>query len=400
VDRLLAARADRVGRNTANRHLSPEGLLAYAHRHGASPAQLSADALKLADTGIWSGCYAASVACRHAVTRDPEALALARRCAAGLDLLSTATGARGCLSRAVGRPIPGEDRGNDTKPSPLGDGLWYRSDPSRDTLSGIVLGWTMLARFVDDPEVAAIASKNLGDIARRLAKGGMQLRDVDWKITTHGHLEAKSVLVFENGVRSAIGCAAILAGRRYAPGEDLEEAWRDLEKGGWIAALDAQWTFIDTPILHASNVNMTHLALCVVALEGTGTARRNALRGIGELRRKTKGWQNGSYLATALLAGLERGRGEAVAELRATLLGMRPDETEWRGTTVVVQRHLVPIERRAVNTWAWKLDPHKEELGLEQGYRNPERTFTRADWLFAYWLGRAAGALSPDDATR
>src|SRR5262245_37521014 len=89
-DRMLYDRALRVGRNVATRHLSPEGLLAYEHRVNATPEQLSHDTLQRADTGIWTGCYAASVACRYAVTKDPEALALARRLAAGLDLLSTA----------------------------------------------------------------------------------------------------------------------------------------------------------------------------------------------------------------------------------------------------------------------------------------------------------------------
>src|SRR6187401_844368 len=61
-DRLLFERAAHVGRNVATRHVTPEGLLAYAHRHNATPEQLSHDCLKNADTGIWSGCYAASVA--------------------------------------------------------------------------------------------------------------------------------------------------------------------------------------------------------------------------------------------------------------------------------------------------------------------------------------------------
>lgn len=394
-DRLLLERAQRVGRNTAERHLSPEGLLAYVHRHGATPAQLSADALKLADTGIWSGCYAASLACRYAVTRDAESLALVRRLAAGLDLLSRATGVEGCLSRAVGRPIPGEDPGKDTRPSPLGGGLRFRDDPSRDTLSGVVLGWTLLARLVDDPEVRETASRNLGAIARRLAKGGMKLRDVDGKVTKHGLLEPRSGLVFENGVYSAIGCAAILAGRRYAPGDDLERAWRRLEKDGWVDALDAQHTWIDTQALDASNVQMTHLALTVVALEGTGRARSNAMRGLRELRRKTKGWQNGAVLALFLLAGGDYDRADAAAELRSTLLAMRPEEVEWKGTTVATQRGLVPIERRPVATWMWKEDSNEEEMGWEYAVPHPDRTVTRADWLFAYWLGRAAGALAP-----
>src|SRR5207245_6703516 len=119
-DRLLYERAVRVGRTVSARHVSPEGVLAYIHRRGATPEQLSHDALSHADTGIWTGCYAASVACRYAVTRDPEALAEARRVAAGLDLLSAATGEEGAISRAVGRLLPGEPLPKHSRPSPLG----------------------------------------------------------------------------------------------------------------------------------------------------------------------------------------------------------------------------------------------------------------------------------------
>src|SRR5438105_2550262 len=63
-DRLLYERALRVGRAVSRRHVSPEGVLAYIHRPGATPEQLSHDALLKADTAIWTGCYAASVACR------------------------------------------------------------------------------------------------------------------------------------------------------------------------------------------------------------------------------------------------------------------------------------------------------------------------------------------------
>ena len=53
-------------------HVAVAGLDDLSH---AAPAErLSHDALSKADTGIWTGCYAASVACRYAVTRDAESL--------------------------------------------------------------------------------------------------------------------------------------------------------------------------------------------------------------------------------------------------------------------------------------------------------------------------------------
>jgi hypothetical protein len=189
-DAMLYARAVRVGRNVVERHLTPEGLLAYIHRRDATPAQLSHDCLDRADTAIWSGCYAASVACRYAVLRDAESLALARRVAAGLELLSKVTGVEGAIARSAGRAIPGEPLGPKVVPSPLGDGFMYRKDASRDALSGIVLGWTCLAKFVDDAEVRFVAGRNLEAIARRLYRGGMAVREPDGGKTKHGDIDA------------------------------------------------------------------------------------------------------------------------------------------------------------------------------------------------------------------
>ena len=394
-DRLLLDRALRIGRTTSARHVSPEGLLAYEHPRDAGPEALSKAALQHADTGIWSGCYAASVACRYAVTRDPAALGEARRVAAGLDLLSRATGVEGCVSRAVGRVPPEELKGPHVA-SPSIPGLAYREDPSRDTLSGIVLGWDCLARFVDDPEVHEAAARNLGAIARRLVAGGMQIRDTDGKVTTHGKLEPTMALGLVGvGEHAAIGLAAVRAGLKWSGGQDLLDAWRKLDKKGWVDAIDDQNTWIKAVHNTASDWNMIYMALVVIALDDDGKANRRAMAALRDLRRSSKGWQNGSYLACALLAGQQVGRDETVAELRQTLLDMPAASGPFVGTRVVTRSSLVPIERRPVNVWQWKQKPFREELDRETAVEDPANTYTRADYLFAYWLARAAGELDP-----
>jgi hypothetical protein len=397
-DRLLLDRALRIGRVTSARHVSPEGLLAYEHPRDAGPDGLSKAALEHADTGIWSGCYAASVACRYAVTRDPEALGEARRVAAGLDLLSRATGVEGCICRAVGRVSPESLRGPHL-PSPAIPGLAYREDPSRDTLSGVVLGWDCLARFVDDPEVHAIAAKNLGAIARRLVAGGMQLRDVDGHVTTHGKLEPTVALGLVGvGEHASIGLATVRAGLRWSGGQDLLDAWRKLDKKGWVDAVDDQNTWLKAVHNTASDWNMIHHALLVLALDDDGKAKRKAMAALRDLRRNSRGWENGSYLGCALLAGQQVDRDESVSELREALLRMPAAAGPFLGTRVVTRGSLVPIERRPVNVWQWKQNPFREEVGREEAVEDPSTTYTRADFLFAYWLARAAGELDPDPA--
>jgi cytochrome d ubiquinol oxidase subunit I len=103
----------------------------------------------------------------------------------------------------------------------------------------------------------------------------------------------------------------------------------------------------------------------------------------------------GAGMAMLLLAGCDYDREDVVEELRGALLGMTALEVPWRGTTVVEGRAVVPIGRRPVNVWSWKQEARVEEIGLASAVPDPERTFTRADFLFAYWLARAAGALAP-----
>jgi hypothetical protein len=397
ADRLLLERAERVGRNVSSRHVSPEGLLAYEHRPNASPAELSADTLRKADVAIWTGCYAASVACRWHVTRDPAALAEARRVAAGLDLLSRATGVPGAISRSVGVPLPGEPRAKGVRPSPLGGGLHYRGDPSRDSLTGVVLGWSCLARFVDDPEVKAYAASNLSRIAKRLFHRGMNLRDVDGDVTKYGRLDHRvgPLSLVENGMHAAIGLACVVAASVHSGDPDLRRAVRHLEKEGWDDAVDALHTWIGEPVTSASNLNMVHLACLTLALDARGRAQRNALAALREMRRKTAGWRNGGYLACALLAGQQVDRDRSVPELREALLTMGADEVEWVGAGRIERDEPVPLALRPVSVWQWKQSPFVMEVGRERARKSATRTFTRADYLFAYWLARAAGELDP-----
>jgi hypothetical protein len=396
-DGLLLERAIRVGRNVAARHTTPEGILAYQHRHAASPEDLSSDALTLADAAIWTGCYAASLACRYAVTRDPEALVEARRIAGGLDLLSAATGVPGALSRTVGRLRPGEPVPKAVRASPLGGGLLFRDDPSRDSLAGVVLGWACLRRFVDDPEVSEKAVRNLVAIARRLRASGMKVKDSRGKTTEHGDLDPSELLgLVDNAEYAAIGLGTVAAGAAADPA--IRGAYDRLTKDGWASAVDSTYTWLRTPLLDASNLNLVHLALATLALDGYGKGRANAKHALRDLRRRTKGWMNGGCLACYLLAGEGEGRGGVIDELRETLASMPASEVEVVSTRRLPSRGPVPPGRRPIADWMWKTSSFVEEHGRETGTPRTDRTFTRADFLFAYWLARAAGALGPAPA--
>ena len=142
-------------------------------------------------------------------------------------------------------------------------------------------------------------------------------------------------------------------------------------------------------------MNMVQMALTVIALEDLGKSKKRALAALRDFRRKTRGRHNGAYLALYLLSGNSIDRGEVVDELRETLIEMPATEIPWADAEVVTRSEYVRVERRPVNVWAWKLEPNREELLSEASHPDPSKSYTRADWLFAYWLARAAGELDP-----
>jgi hypothetical protein len=377
-------------------HLSPEGLLAYEHRVGASPEQLSEDVLKLSDAAIWTGCYAAAQACRWHVTRDPLALEELRRLVHGLHMLERASGREGGLVRNVGRPLPGSSGFEKSEPSPMGEGMWCRGDVSRDQLAGVTLGWAAIGRFVEDATLKEAARSHLAALARRLRADRMWLRDLRGRKTDYGELreDVEGIPFTKNGRHAAIGLAPVVAAVALDPAPDLADHLRRLLDDGWGRALPEQFAWLP-PLQSPSSVNMGYLALLTCRLMDRGIVAAKALEGLGRLRAATRGWWNGGYCACLLLGGLQHRRAEVVDELRAVLHLMTEDEVPYAQQTTRHVSFIPTIVQRGNTHWTWK-----DQLGLvrEQPAPGSPRsavTYTRADWLFAYWLARAGGALDP-----
>lgn len=397
TDAHLFAKAERIqGRMWW--HLSPEGLLVERHRPGADAAQLDHAVLSTADAAIWTGCYAASQVMRWRVTGDPDALDQVRTLARGLAALSDAAGKRGRLLRSVGRVLPGHRPPPKTLPSPRRDGRYIRSDVSRDQLAGVTLGWFWIGRYMEGhPDLQAMAALYLGDIAKRLALDDMWLRDVFGRKTEHGELRKNLSFmpVMKNGVHAAIALATVLGAATLNPGD---ETLRNLARGmlgdGWPAALDDQHTFVPSAIT-SSNVFMTVISLLVIARVEHEDARQQAGRALGKLRRATVGWWNAGLCACFLVAGMDHP--DVVAEVRATLDAMPEDPTPPVGTQILNEDEIVPIRfRTRITGWAWKEDVKRRHAAPVDAPPNPNVTFTRADWLFAYWMARGAGKLRPE----
>jgi hypothetical protein len=377
-------------------HLSPEGLLVELHEIGAGPARLSHDALQLSDVAIWTGSYAAAQACRWAATGDPDALLQARHLARGMALLHDVTGVPGCLARNAGRLVSG-GTGPSLSPSPL-EGLHFRGDASRDQLAGITLGWWLVHELVEDPEVRALAAKHTADTARRLAANGMWILDPRGERTEHGELRPDVQLLpfVKNGPLAAIGFAALVVASELNPDDAaLFEMVQHLNREGWDEALTDQHTFVPS-LLKATNVNMIACALLPIARARKHRFQTNAHDAVKRLRAATMGWWNAGLCSMFLLCD-HPDRRTLLGEIRATLHAMsEEDASPWAVTTWRAER-IVPMRERQAWTsgWAWKEDPRMAAAQLVGTPNTCGQTWTRADWLFAYWLARVGGHLVP-----
>ncbi len=379
-------------------HLSPEGLLIVRHRRGASGADLSHDALFRSDACMWTGCYMAAQACRWSVTRDPDALEQVRFLAKGMRALSDVTGTKGAFARNVGRPqTPGA--GEKTIASPTGNGQRFRPDVSRDQLAGLTLGWTMVGTLMEDAALRALAAQQMRDIAIRIYQDKMWIRDHLGTMTEYGELRMniKYAPFIRNGAQAAIGLAALIAAADLNPTDAaVARALRRLDQKGWDEALAHQNTQIAATV-NSSNVHMIAIALAVIgrSAQRDGRPAHYAKKGMRALRRATVGWWNAGTCACFLLGQMPNDTPRLRGEIRATLHRLPAAEEPRTLVRVWRARRAAPIDQRQVSSWYWTNDVTLHHEWKPAAKLGPEVIWTGADWLFAYWLGRAAGEFTP-----
>ncbi len=404
TDAMLYAKAMRIQARMWW-HLSPEGLLVDYHPQKADDEMLSHYALTLSDAAMWTGCYAASQACRWHVTRDPDALEQVRHLSKGLAMLSDVTGVPGRFGRNAGRIlkdksriVPGSLPLEKIIGSPAIEGMAFRPDVSRDQLAGLTLGWACILRFVDDAEVQALAKEQIRWIARRLWDDGMWLRDYAGRKTKFGDLRRDvKIIGVGNGQNAAIGLAPFAVATAVHDDQHVLAEYLELCRSRYREALDDQHTWL-RPAMTASNVNMRHVALLSTRLWAKDPkAQHHARKGLEALHKATRGWWNAGYCACQLLGGVAGGRRPGIiAELRAVLHIMSEREIPKLQIREYTVRRIATIrEREGHQSWAWKARLNLVREPLPNSPDHPTLTLTRADWLFAYWLARASGEIKP-----
>lgn len=383
-------------------HISPEGLLVYRHTRNAGPAQLSHESINRADAAIWTGAYAGAQACRWHITRDPDALAQTRALASGLANLMIVTGTPGRLARNVGVPIPDFSLPHKfegpVEASPAGNGWHSRIDVSRDQLAGVVFGWAMIGRYCRDiPDLLFKAKTQMSAIAYELHGSRMWMRDRWGKKTKYGEMgtTAPGFPLIKYGARAAIGLAAIIVAADLNPEDSkLQSLVVHYDKEGWDSALEHQLTWLQQTV-NSSDVNMVALGLTPIALSTRRTKEaRFARKGVEKLRAATVGWWNAGTSAMFLISG-HRNRRDLADEIRVTLHRMPDGEHPRTLVRDFKRRAVAPIDQRQPSAWHWTNNVRHFHIWEPGGALGPEVMYTGADFLFAYWVARAAGALYP-----
>jgi hypothetical protein len=195
-------------------------------------------------------------------------------------------------------------------------------------------------------------------------------------------------------VHAAIALATVLGAATLDPGDvPLRTLGLQMIHDGWLGALDDQHTWLPSAIT-SSNVFMTVISLLVLTRVPNEATRAQAFRALTKLRKATVGWWNGGICACCLVGGMRDA--DVLGELRATLHEMPEEASPPPGATVLHEEDIVPIRYRSrITGWAWKDDPLRRHAQPVTAPPNPRVTFTRADWLFAYWMARGAGLLRP-----
>jgi len=263
----------------------------------------------------------------------------------------------------------------------------------------VVQGWYLIGRYMEDPQLKALAADQLAAIAVKLYEDKMWLRDWRGERMKYGELrpDVEYVPFVKNGPLAAIGFACILAAAELNPQDGrLRAMLARLDRKGWDEAIPDQHTFVAS-LVNSSNVNMVTCSLLSIAmsLEGGGRYAHYARKAMRTLRAATVGWWNAGTCACFLLGGLQDGRDTLVGEVRATLHALPDEERPRRLVRDWRARKVAPIWMRQISSWYWTNDVtwHHEWAPAET--HGPWVYWTGADWLYAYWIARAAGTLQP-----
>ncbi len=423
----LAEKAEHFHGILEARHVRPPGIVEKCRLR--VPGDLTTwEPMDDDNDGGYTALALAMESYRYAATKDPRALAAARRAFGACETLRMITGVPGFLARSVvpagwvGMHDPNtevsdqewaEERVGDPRNKrvpvrwrPSKDGRWlWKGDTSSDEVTAHFYGYYVYHRWAAQAEDRVRIRAQVTAIADHLMREGYVLRDLDgeptrWGIWAPERLNGDPDWAMERGINSA-ELLSFLKLAYHVSGEGrYEAAYRELIDRNQYARnvaeapnLNPAWrTYIDMELL-----SFAYPAL--LALETDGRLLRIYRQSLARWHEAVR--RDGNPFFTFLHAGLGVGRAQA-AEMdaaRAFLVDTPLDLVRW---TVSLGAREDLVRRRAPIVETWQVDRvlPPSETGYSRTDQNPwlldqgDGGASEGDgvfWLLPYWMGRAHG---------
>jgi hypothetical protein len=386
---------EKIGR----RHLTPEGLLAYAIDPGREPVHPTA----FADMAIWSGTYLAAEGFRWMTTGESGAEDRIRTLASGIELLVTVSGKPGLLARGVRRvdrldAIAGW-RVSDHRPD-----LAWLGDVSVDQVDGVLFGAGVAYDATSDPAIRKTLAGWGAAIVDHLLEHRMTIEDVGGRGTKHGDLTCG---LFSEDLNCLIALSAVKVAHHLTGEPRFAKAYEMLVHRGYperaVSARRPWWEWW-IGVNHSDN-NLAFLAYYnLIRYETDPGLKALYLRSLDRawsvVRRDRNPFFTYLYFGLRPAAEKEPALEEAMESLirfPADPKGYQAPSPEGLCVSRMVDRFgrgqacgPLPINERPPTPIQWNENPAR--LG-PTGMRS--EAFSGVDYLLAYWLGRAHGFVSP-----
>lgn len=330
-----------------------------------------------------TGIYTAAESFRYAVTKDPDALAYARRGFNALLAMAAVTPKPGIVVRYFNRnlfgfnPVPPEGEKKYWHKDPNRE-MYYMADISRDQLSGYFIGLAAYYDHVADEKEKVVIRQLIDGIAAPIIENGMKAVEFTGWLTTYGDMTTSPIIGL-----NMLGIAYHITGKEAYRKKYLElvryERWLLRSVEGSATTFNHFYEhFDDSSYYHAIQYE-TDPELAAVMVSGLDFLHVKAfLNG------------NGHLLADV---ATYRPWSDAAAMTITELMNM-PVDNYYIGEWVAQPPYdydgaYEPIGRRRMQEYEWCWFPGGNAM---QG--GPETEFAGIGFLFSYWTGRYHGFIN------
>lgn len=405
---LMHDKSDHFLAQIEERHLTPEGLLAYnidlRKSEPGKPFVHSAG-----DCALHTSLYLAAESYRYASTKDPKALEHVKRTLEALRKLKEVTGVKGLFARYYGLEEYTRESEFEGKFVYEGVGKFkgykWKGDVSNDQLAGIYFAYAVTYDLVNDESVRQMIREDVAEITNHMIENRMRFRDANGRFTRFTNMSPTGAV----DISRMLGLSFLKTAYHITGKENYKDKYHELIdvhhydqrikvlKPALITKkLDIENDFNDNVIfigLHSLLQYEDDKKLLGAYRKATDLVWVNFVRGEGN------SFFNLIYNANMPKSDyLEESWKEALASLvlmptdkRAILVeNSKRDDICKRMVTVKTGNPELKacepllISERPRDDFAWQRDPYE----LDGGDKKPRKEYTGVDFLLPYWMAR------------